>query len=41
LREIQQRWLDDSDTLDLATWTKRSVVRKYADRAVSLLSPLL
>jgi cardiolipin synthase len=41
LRAIQQGYLADSSKLDLATWGKRTALRRYTDSAISLLSPLL
>jgi cardiolipin synthase len=41
LREIQLQYLADSDQLNAADWAKRPKLWEYADRAVSLLSPLL
>jgi cardiolipin synthase len=41
LRAVQTRYLADSDAIDAATWNKRSAIRQYSDRAMSLISPLL
>jgi cardiolipin synthase len=41
LREIQLKYLADSQQIDAAEWAKRPRLWDYADRAVSLLSPLL
>jgi cardiolipin synthase len=41
LRKVQQDYLADSDRLDAAQWARRPAYRQYADRAISLLSPLL
>lgn len=41
MRAIQQQYIADSIPLDPAEWVKRPVLAQYADRAVSLLSPLL
>jgi cardiolipin synthase A/B len=41
LREIQQTFLQNSRPIDPKEWDSRPVINQYADRAVSLLSPLL
>jgi cardiolipin synthase A/B len=41
LRGIQEAYLADSEPLDLDCWNKRSIGKRYADSAISLLSPLL
>jgi cardiolipin synthase len=41
LRKIQMDYLHDSRKLDLPTWSARPAIKRYADSAVSLLSPLL
>ncbi|MGA2500045.1 MAG: phospholipase D-like domain-containing protein, partial [Tepidisphaeraceae bacterium] len=41
LRVVQEGYLTDSRRLDAAEWAGRPVVKRYADRAISLLSPLL
>ena len=41
LRAVQTSYLADSDRIDPAEWAKRSVLKRYADGAISLLSPLL
>jgi cardiolipin synthase len=41
MRQIQQGYLGDSQKIDSKTWSQRSAVQRYADSAVSLLSPLL
>jgi cardiolipin synthase len=41
LRAIQLKYLADSRRIDPEMWSKRPVVKQYAERAVALLSPLL
>jgi cardiolipin synthase A/B len=41
LRAIQMAYLADSCRLDADEWAKRPPVKRYADSAISLLSPLL
>ncbi len=41
LRAIQNGFLAVSDRIEATQWSARPIVRQYADRAVSLLSPLL
>ncbi len=41
LSEIQKVYLDQSTSLTLEEWSKRPLIKQYADRAISLLSPLL
>jgi cardiolipin synthase len=41
LRAVQTAYLADSCKLDAEEWAKRSTVKRYADSAISLLSPLL
>jgi cardiolipin synthase len=41
LRAIQKNYLSDSTPLEEAKWARRPIVAQYADRAISLLSPLL
>jgi cardiolipin synthase A/B len=41
LRAIQEDYLSKSHKLDLDEWDRRPAASEYADRAVSLLSPLL
>jgi len=41
LRAIQMKYLADSHRIDPETWSRRPVVKQYAERAVALLSPLL
>lgn len=41
LRSLQQRYLDDSDALDLEAWRRRPRRRRLAEDAFRLLSPLL
>jgi cardiolipin synthase len=41
LRDIQRGYLKQSRRLDISAWQTRPVINEYADRAVSLLSPLL
>jgi cardiolipin synthase len=41
LRAIQERYVADSQLLDPTEWARRGSVRRYADSAISLLSPLL
>jgi cardiolipin synthase len=41
LRAIQESYLADSHALDGRTWAKRSVIKRYTDSAITLLSPLL
>ena len=41
LRTIQLGYIEDSDKLDAKQWDARPAVKRYAESAVSLLSPLL
>jgi cardiolipin synthase len=41
LRALQGKYLAQSLRLDQAEWSKRGRVKDYADRAITLLSPLL
>jgi cardiolipin synthase len=41
LRQVQRGYLNDSIPLDPEVWDRRPVVKKYLERAVWLLSPLL
>ena len=41
MRAIQMQYLADSRRIDRDLWAKRPRVKQYAERAVSLLSPLL
>ncbi len=41
LRALSQRYLDESEMLDLATWRTRSVTRRFLDNSAQLLGPLL
>jgi len=41
LYAIQAKYLADSDSLVPETWVKRSVISRYTDAAVCLISPLL
>jgi len=41
LLAIQQSYIADSIPLDARQWAERSILAKYADSAVSLISPLL
>jgi cardiolipin synthase A/B len=41
LRTIQQKYLADSNKLDAKEWRERPAIKRYADGAISLLSPLL
>jgi cardiolipin synthase len=41
VREIQLTYLRDSKRTDADAWAQRPAVKQYAERAVSLLSPLL
>jgi cardiolipin synthase len=41
LRKIQENYLADSVGLDPAQWAKQPALRRYAESAISLLSPLL
>lgn len=41
LRKIQENYLADSVALDPAQWAKQPALRRYAENAISLLSPLL
>jgi cardiolipin synthase A/B len=41
LRAVQKDYLSHSRPLELAEWQRRPIANEYADRAVSLLSPLL
>lgn len=41
LRKIQESYLTDSIALDPIEWAKRSVLPRYTESAISLLSPLL
>jgi cardiolipin synthase len=41
LYEIQQAYIASSIQLQHSEWDKRSILRKYADSAISLFSPLL
>ncbi|HWE04947.1 MAG TPA: cardiolipin synthase [Tepidisphaeraceae bacterium] len=41
LRDIQMAYVQDSTRLDLKRWSSRSVLRRYGEAAVSLVSPLL
>jgi cardiolipin synthase len=41
VREIQLKYLAESRRIDPDVWSKRPLVKQYAERAVALLSPLL
>jgi cardiolipin synthase len=41
MRTIQESYLADSTLLNAQTWAQRSVIKRYADSAITLLSPLL
>lgn len=41
LREAQQVYMDKCERIDLDQWRRRPPLRKYADAAAALLSPLL
>jgi cardiolipin synthase len=41
LREVQMKFLAQCQPLDAAQWAARPVVYRYADSAISLLSPVL
>ena len=41
LRKIQSAYLDQSQRLNAEEWSHRPALRRYADGAISLLSPLL
>jgi cardiolipin synthase A/B len=41
LRDIQMQYLADSQPIDAHQWGQRPMLQQYAERAVSLLSPLL
>jgi cardiolipin synthase len=41
LRALQDRYLQDSDQLELDRWRRRPVHRRFAENAVRLLGPLL
>lgn len=41
IRALQDSYLADATPLDPATWSRRPALRRYADSALSLLSPLL
>ena len=41
LRDIQMQYLADSQPIDAKQWAQRPMLQQYAERAVSLLSPLL
>jgi cardiolipin synthase len=40
-RDVQMKYLSESSQLNLKEWTARPVIKRYADGAISLLSPLL
>jgi len=41
LRALQQTYLDQSELIDLASWTKRSLPQKVAENCARLLGPIL
>jgi cardiolipin synthase len=41
LRDIQKNYLSQSIALDAESWKHRPIIKQYADRAISLMSPLL
>jgi len=41
MRAIQETYLADSTQLDPQGWTRRRAIKRYADSAITLLSPLL
>jgi cardiolipin synthase A/B len=41
VRAVQMAYLADSQRLDAEAWNRRGVIRRYADGAISLLSPVL
>jgi cardiolipin synthase len=41
LRDVQTKYLAEARRIDPAEWSRRPIVTRYAERAVSLLSPLL
>jgi len=41
MRAIQLRYLEQSKELKLEEWLRRSTIKRYADGAISMLSPLL
>ncbi|HTW95140.1 MAG TPA: cardiolipin synthase [Tepidisphaeraceae bacterium] len=41
VRDVQLSYLADSDPVDPRQWARRNIAIRYADRAVSLVSPLL
>jgi hypothetical protein len=41
LRDIQKNYLSESIALDVESWKHRPLIKQYADRAISLMSPLL
>jgi cardiolipin synthase len=40
-RDVQMKYLSESRQLNLKEWTDRPIIKRYADGAISLLSPLL
>jgi cardiolipin synthase A/B len=40
-RDIQLKYLADSDPVDAKQWAERGAIRRYSERAITLLSPLL
>jgi len=41
LRTLQQRYIDESDEVELDRWRRRAVARRVADNAAQLVAPLL
>ncbi len=41
LRQLQQTYIDDSDQLDMQTWTRRSFGNRFLENTLRLFSPLL
>lgn len=41
LRELQQRYMNDSDLLDPEAWSRRPFRQRFLENALRLASPLL
>jgi cardiolipin synthase len=41
IRELQMRYISDSDLISLAEWRQRPFLRRFAENAVHLLAPIL
>ncbi len=41
LRALQQKYLDQSDLIDVTAWGQRSIITRFGEKAARLLGPLL